>query len=151
MARRPLPSPHLARASVTLPHDRALVDDLVKRVTDATSAAGYSPTSTFAVRLAMEEAISNAFRHGHQGLDPRLTITVSYDIGPQRIELSVKDQGPGFKPEAVPDPTLDENLERPSGRGLMLMKAYMTSITYSAKGNEVRLVYDKPSANAKSA
>jgi serine/threonine-protein kinase RsbW len=62
----------------------------------------------------------------------------------QQIECSVEDQGAGFTPEEVPDPTLEENIERGSGRGLLLIRAYMTSVEYNKKGNKVTMVYDKP-------
>jgi serine/threonine-protein kinase RsbW len=58
--------------------------------------------------------------------------------------MAVEDQGPGFNPDAVPDPTLEENLERGSGRGLLLIKAYMASASYNAKGNRLEMVYRRP-------
>ena len=68
-------------------------------------------------------------------------VTLEVTVGPDEVLVSVEDQGPGFVPEAVPDPTLDENLDKPAGRGLMLMRAYMASIAYNPKGNRVTLVY----------
>jgi len=52
----------------------------------------------------------------------------------------IRDEGPGFDPKIVPDPTTDENLEKPNGRGIMLMRAYMDEIRYNAQGNQVRIV-----------
>jgi serine/threonine-protein kinase RsbW len=151
MAKRRKPTPSLSHpggiaASVTLRHDRTQIDEAVKRVTQATDASGFSPASTFAVRLALEEALSNAFRHGHRGLNPELPVSLRYEVTPARVELIVTDQGPGFQPDQIPDPTLEDNLERPSGRGLMLMKAYMSKVEYNRRGNEVRLVFEKPAA-----
>ena len=60
--------------------------------------------------------------------------------------MEIEDRGPGFDPGTVKDPTLDENLELPTGRGLLLIRAYMTSVEYNAKGNRVRMVYTKPAA-----
>jgi serine/threonine-protein kinase RsbW len=51
----------------------------------------------------------------------------------------IEDEGPGFAPTDVPDPTAEENLEKPGGRGIMLMKAFMTRVEYNQKGNRVRL------------
>lgn len=121
--------------------DRAEIDEVVRQVTGATEACGFPNAATFAVRLALEEAVSNAFRHGHRGLDQKLPIRVKYAVSPKRVELVVTDQGPGFRPSEVPDPTLEENLERPSGRGLMLMRSYMSRVEYSARGNEVRMEF----------
>ncbi|MCL4211472.1 MAG: ATP-binding protein [Phycisphaerales bacterium] len=53
------------------------------------------------------------------------------------------DEGSGFVPDAVPDPTLDENIVIPSGRGLMLMRAYMSEVCYNDRGNRVYLRYNR--------
>jgi serine/threonine-protein kinase RsbW len=111
---------------------------------DAAERHGYSKASLFAVRLAVHEALMNGFKHGHKGLDANLPVTFSYKVKAQQIECSVEDQGAGFTPEEVPDPTLEENIERGSGRGLLLIRAYMTSVEYNKKGNKVTMVYDKP-------
>ena len=95
-------------------------------------------------RLALEEGISNAFRHGHRGLTGETPIRLRFRVGPDELHVVITDRGPGFDPGTVPDPTLEQNLEVPSGRGLMLMRAYMTSVTHNAAGNEVTLVYRKP-------
>lgn len=105
---------------------------------------GYGETSKFAVRLAVEEALSNAFHHGHKGLPTTTPVQFEYSVGPAEVHLSVQDQGPGFKPTDVPDPTADENLELPSGRGLLLMRAYMTSVEFAGRGNVLQMRYTKP-------
>ena len=56
-----------------------------------------------------------------------------------RFEVRITDEGPGFDPSDVPDPTDVENLERPCGRGLMLMRHYMTDVHYNARGNSVSM------------
>lgn len=100
---------------------------------------GYSQEAIFAVRLAMEEALSNAVRHGNGG-DPAKTVTVEYAVTDQRIWISVADEGHGFEPETLPDPCDEENLARPHGRGVMLMQAYMTEVAYNERGNCVTMV-----------
>lgn len=104
---------------------------------------GYSKASRFAIKLAFEEAITNAFQHGHQGLENDLPVRVEYEVGVSEVRIHVEDRGPGFNASAVPDPTLDENLTIPTGRGLMLMKSYMTSVRYNERGNRVEMVYKK--------
>ncbi|NIA07260.1 MAG: ATP-binding protein [Actinobacteria bacterium] len=93
----------------------------------------------FAVRLALEEALSNAIKHGN-GLDPSKTVTVKFSVGPDKLQIAIADQGDGFNPLAVPDPTTDDHLEQPNGRGIMLMRAYMDEVAYNSRGNEVRMV-----------
>ena len=100
---------------------------------------GYSDKVQFAVRLALEEAISNAIRHGNKG-DPSKTVHIEYDVNAIRIQITICDQGSGFHPDKVPDPTLEENLTRPCGRGVMLMKAYMDEVTFNPQGNAVTMI-----------
>jgi anti-sigma regulatory factor (Ser/Thr protein kinase) len=60
--------------------------------------------------------------------------------------FEIEDQGPGFDPKAIPDPTDQFNIEMPSGRGVMLIKAYMTDVEYVPPGNKLRMTYRKPQA-----
>jgi serine/threonine-protein kinase RsbW len=100
---------------------------------------GYGEACAFAIRLALEEALLNAVRHGNR-MDPTKVVEVEYDIDPHRAIITVTDQGEGFDPAAVPDPTTDENLEKPTGRGVMLMRAYMDQVCFNDRGNQVRLI-----------
>jgi len=102
-------------------------------------ALGYSEECAFAVRLALEEAVVNAHKHGNRG-DASKHITVSYHVGPQRLIIRVRDEGPGFDPQAVPDPTEADRIALPNGRGIMLMRAYLDDVQYNRSGNEVQLV-----------
>ncbi len=101
---------------------------------------GYDDGARFAIRLAIEEAVVNAFRHGNRE-DPAKTVRFVADIGVDAAAFEIEDQGAGFDPRRVPDPTADENLEIPSGRGVMLIKAYMTEVEYLPPGNRLRMVY----------
>ena len=109
---------------------------------DDVQKAGFGDNACFAIRLALEEGLANAIRHGNQG-DPDKQITVEYTITDQRFTLSICDEGPGFVPDEVPDPTADENLEKPCGRGVMLIKAYMTDVSYNKKGNCVTMIKER--------
>ena len=100
----------------------------------------YTEFAQFAIRLCMEEAIVNAFRHGNRGA-PGKVVQFRCDINHERAEFEVRDEGEGFDPSGVPDPTADENLEIPSGRGLMLMRAYMSEVEHVPPGNALRMVY----------
>ena len=102
----------------------------------------FEAPSAFGIRLALEEALSNAFKHGNMD-DPEKTVQINCTISDGRIELEVSDQGLGFDPQVVPDPTVQENVEIPAGRGLMLMRAYMTSVTIHPPGNRVVMVYSR--------
>jgi serine/threonine-protein kinase RsbW len=99
---------------------------------------GYPAREATGVRLAVEEAILNGLYHGNRG-DPSKCVWVRFRFEAAEILVEVEDEGPGFDPERVPDPTLAENRSRSSGRGLLLMRHYMTSVHYSGRGNCVTL------------
>ena len=111
---------------------------------EALEAHGYSCKDVFGIRLAVEEALVNAVKHGHGG-DPTKRVSIRYCVGAKRVLVEVEDQGPGFDPELVPDPLDPKNLERPCGRGLLLMRSYLTSVRFSRKGSRVTL-YKRRSA-----
>ncbi len=92
----------------------------------------------FSIRLALEEALINAIKHGNQ-LDHTKKVHLSFRILEDRFEVQIHDEGPGFDPTDVPDPTAIENLERPCGRGLMLMRHYMDEVAYNSRGNGVTM------------
>lgn len=110
------------------------------RLLRAIESCDYPDAGIFAIRLAFEEAMMNAYKHGG-GSGGQVSIRV--DVTPGRVEISVDDHGPGFDPDSVPDPLADENLELPSGRGLMLMRQYMTRVTHNDRGNKVTMVYER--------
>jgi len=103
------------------------------------SQCGYDESATFAIKLALEEAMTNAVRHGNRS-DPTKRILVKYTVTIERTEIVIRDEGPGFQPDSVPDPTLPENIDRPNGRGIMLMRAYLDEVEYCDGGRAVRLV-----------
>lgn len=137
------PSSNQNAALMELSPQRADVERAVGAILGAVARHGYPEASKFAVRLAVEEALSNAFHHGHREL-ASTPVRLEYRIDAQRVVITVEDQGPGFDPGTVPDPTLDENLERPSGRGLMLIRAFMTRVTFNARGNLITMEYERP-------
>ena len=106
-------------------------------------ACGFDEDSTFAIKLALEEAMTNAVRHGNEG-DASKTVTVRYAITPEKVVICVRDEGPGFQPECIPDPTHPDRLSLPCGRGIMLMKAYMNEVEYRSDGREVRMMKLNP-------
>jgi len=90
----------------------------------------------FGIKLAVEEALVNAIRHGNR-LDPEKKVRVEYRVAPDRIDIRIADEGPGYDPSRVPDCKAEENLTRPGGRGLLLMRHYMTEVVVLPPGNEL--------------
>ena len=101
-------------------------------------ALNYGERATFAVRLALEEAVVNAIKHGNR-MDKAKRVTITYSADDRECVISVEDEGPGFDPAAVPDPTAEENIERPSGRGLMLIRAYMDEVSHDRQGRKITM------------
>jgi serine/threonine-protein kinase RsbW len=129
---------YLEQFEVTIPSDTAEGMAVQERVLGALDRLEFSPRDVFGIRLALEEALVNAIKHGNR-LDPQKQVRISCWIDRHRIEIRIEDEGRGFRPADIPDPTADENLEKPSGRGIMLMRAFMDSIEYNDRGNCVTL------------
>lgn len=144
MSRPDQPRSSADAISVQVFNERGSIEAVHEALIAAVDRFGYSKASKFAVRLALEEAIANAFHHGHRGLAGDLPVKVDFRVTSEEIRIAVEDQGPGFNPGDVPDPTLDENLEQPSGRGLMLIRAYMSDVSHSSRGNRLEMAYRRP-------
>lgn len=100
---------------------------------------GYGKEEVFAIRLSLDEAVTNAILHGN-GNDPTKKVTIEYTVDEQAVRIKVTDEGHGFCPENLPDPTLEDNLATPHGRGVMLIKVYMTEVHYNPCGNSLSMV-----------
>ena len=122
-----------------LPTRLTAIRESQRRVLARLAELGYGEDHRFAVRLAIEEALINAMKHGNRMEESR-QVRLAYRVLPDRVEVRVADEGAGFRPNGVPDPTVDENLQRPCGRGIMLMRSYMDEVAYSADGTEVHMV-----------
>ena len=96
------------------------------------------PHDIFGVHLALEEALVNAVKHGNR-MDEAKSVHVEVKLSPERLYVRIRDEGPGFKMEEVPDCTEDENLEKASGRGIMLMRNFMSFVEYNDVGNMVTM------------
>jgi serine/threonine-protein kinase RsbW len=123
----------------TIPSDLAASREVHKLIMDRVEACRYDEQSTFAIRLALEEGLMNAIKHGNK-LDPGKTVYVEAKVSPKATEILIEDQGKGFDRTGVPDPCAEENLLKCSGRGILLMEAYMDKVEYSRGGRRVRMV-----------
>ncbi|MBI2956418.1 MAG: ATP-binding protein [Acidobacteria bacterium] len=91
------------------------------------------------VRLALREALNNALKHGSQ-LDPEKKVQVRWRCDTRDgFSITVRDEGGGFDPMEVPDPTLPENLERFSGRGLYMIQGLMDHVEFRDHGREIHM------------
>jgi serine/threonine-protein kinase RsbW len=122
----------------TIPSDLAAVREVQSSILDDIKRHGYGSESTFAIKLALEEVLINAIKHGNK-FDPKKKVHVESNVTREMAEIIIEDEGAGFERVEVPDPTLTENLTKCSGRGILLIEAYMSSVEYSNKGRRVRL------------
>ena len=92
------------------------------------------------ILMAMTEAVNNAIHHGN-GLNPNKKTSVSFDRNEKQLKFTVTDEGIGFDFENLPDPTSPENLEKPNGRGIFLMKNLADEISFEDEGRKVELTF----------
>jgi serine/threonine-protein kinase RsbW len=143
-ARRRTPARGTARSTetrrdFTISSDFNDARDVQKRILDDVELAGFNSQSQFAIKLALEEAMINAIKHGNR-LDPDKKVRISAAISPKQAEIIIIDEGRGFSRQSVPDPTLDENLEKCSGRGIHLIEDNMTSAEWSNDGRTLKMI-----------
>jgi serine/threonine-protein kinase RsbW len=112
--------------------------EVIEAVVTAMADQSFPQKDQFGMRLVLEEALVNALTHGCQG-DPTKQVCVRYRVDAQRALAEIEDEGEGFDPQQVPDPLAPENLERPCGRGLLLMRSYATWVRHNRRGNCVTL------------
>ena len=90
-------------------------------------------------RVGLTEALSNAMLYGN-GYDPSKRVRVEVTLSQGQLKARITDQGTGFDPAAIPDPTTPENLCKPGGRGLFLMRQLLDEVSFNDRGNQVTLV-----------
>jgi serine/threonine-protein kinase RsbW len=125
-------------AETTIPSDPAEARRIQDEIEQLLHARHINEHDVFSIKLALEEALVNAIKHGNQ-MDRTKKVRIAYQVHPDRFDVQISDDGCGFDPSDVPDPTAFENLERPCGRGLMLMRHYMTEVTFNDRGNGVNM------------
>ena len=91
------------------------------------------------LRVALGEALANAILYG-RGEDPSSRVRIEAAFARDEVRVTVEDEGEGFDPDAVADPTAEENRDEPHGRGLFLIRSLMDEVTYNERGNAVTLV-----------
>jgi CheY-like chemotaxis protein/anti-sigma regulatory factor (Ser/Thr protein kinase) len=157
------------RSRFTLPNDESLVAPLIRRLEGVVFELGLCDrTELIRLAVALREAIVNAIDHGNLELDSELRQDdervyrrlgeerreqspyrerkVRIDFGVTRTEatFTIRDEGPGFDPSTLPDPTDPANLCRIGGRGVMLIRTLMDEVRFNATGNEITLVKRRP-------
>jgi serine/threonine-protein kinase RsbW len=132
--------------NLVIPSEVRLVD-LVHEVSQKLAElAGFSPDDALNVGLAVREAVINAILHGNKN-DPSRNVDIRLDL-PEAggIQVKIRDQGGGFNPEVTPDPTDDEHVLNASGRGILMIRAFVDNVTFrfeEGRGTEITMVKNK--------
>jgi serine/threonine-protein kinase RsbW len=113
---------------------RRLLDDLLAQL----GALDWARRDIFSVHLAVDEALVNAMVHGNAS-DESKHVRFCCGLSPERVRVEITDEGPGFDPACLPDPTDCAHLGCPGGRGVLLMRAFMTRVEFRDGGNHVVL------------
>lgn len=111
-----------------------------KAIDEATGELGITPENYGKILVSTLEAVNNAILHGNNS-DPLKTVDIEIVFKGNQLRIKITDQGAGFVPKNVPDPTVPENLEVLNGRGVFLMYRLADKITYSKKGNAVTMIF----------
>ncbi len=123
----------------TIPSLHAAARDVQKQILDEVQRHHYGEGCLHAIKLGLEEGLINAIKHGNKH-DAGKMVHVEAKVTSRSTEIVIEDQGSGFERRHVPDPCAKENLLKPSGRGILLMEAYMDKVVYSQGGRRVRMV-----------
>ena len=127
---------------LTLPSRIETVAKAANAVADFVSRSGISDEAAFGIDMAVREAVTNAVVHGN-AQDEQKAVELTLKSSPEAVEITVHDQGQGFSPEEVPDPTEEENILKTSGRGIFFMRTFMDEVTWSIRpggGTTVRML-----------
>jgi anti-sigma regulatory factor (Ser/Thr protein kinase) len=163
----------ITRSSISfrLENDSRLIAPTIEHL--QSHMVGWDETDRLRIGVALDESLLNAMHHGNLEVDSRLRdvgdgssyqteidkrnqvqpfrdrrVEVHAEISEAHIKVCVRDEGPGFAPESVADPTDAENLGKPSGRGLLLIRTFMSDVIHNDCGNEITMVKHRESEMA---
>ncbi len=117
---------------------RQMLDELLSQL----EAQHWPQHDIFAVHLATEEALVNAIYHGN-GCDARKNVHIVCRLSGDRLRIEISDEGVGFDPATLPDPTTSDQIHVPCGRGVMLMRSFMSRVQFNSRGNAVVMEKDR--------
>jgi serine/threonine-protein kinase RsbW len=129
----------------SIPSDLDVAHELIEQTILAMSDLEWPGGDMFHVQMAMEEALVNAIEHGNKRCESKL-VTVAISVSGQEITIQIKDQGDGFDHRNVADPTEEERLDQPRGRGVLLIRELMSQSRYNDLGNELVMIKTRSAA-----
>lgn len=126
--------------TLTIPSKLEQISLIEKIIDEISEKLTITPDVYGKILIATIEGVNNAIVHGNK-LDQNKNVTITFRVNPNEISIKITDQGPGFDPNSVPDPTVPENIENISGRGVFLMKRLSDSIKFENNGSTVELYF----------
>lgn len=151
------------RQEFAVENDTKFVPALVEQLLDAVGVVCTDSAARMKMGIALEEALLNAMIHGNLEVSSELRhrdddsfqtliaarqrnplygdrkVTVGVDVSSERVQFTIADEGPGFNVEGLPDPTREDRIVVPTGRGIMMMRTLMDDVSYNSEGNKVTL------------
>ncbi len=121
--------------------DPDILVDVENFITDVAEEQNFPEDVKTGLTLSVAEATANAIVHGNK-LDPKKLVTIKVIVDDEQVTVIIKDEGSGFDPDSIPDPTTPENLLKDSGRGIHIMKTFLHDLQYNftENGTEVTLI-----------
>lgn len=130
------------RCDRVIPNDTSAGRHVLEELLEQMRTNRWVKHDVYSVRLAVEEALVNAVVHGNRSETDK-HVRIGCRLAPNVVRIEITDQGKGFDPTTVPDPTSPDRLGCPRGRGVMLIKAFMSRVKYNATGNVVVMEKDR--------
>lgn len=124
---------------VRFPSDHGKACELIDQVLEQLVQREWPQSDRFAIQMGLEEALTNAIKHGNQN-DPQKLVTLKVRIDSIEIRILIADEGQGFRHARVRDPTRKSNRKRESGRGVALIRFFMNEVHYNEAGNQLEMV-----------
>ncbi len=129
----------LVRVETRIPSDISAIEAAVELIVrHCLSGTLTTERTRFNLSVSLSESLANAIICGNQE-DPEKWVDVLVELRAEIIEVRVTDEGDGFDPSSIPDPTRPEDLEEPCGRGLFLIRRLVDDVRFNAKGNSICL------------
>ncbi|MDD5504354.1 MAG: ATP-binding protein [Candidatus Omnitrophica bacterium] len=125
--------------TITIESDLRRIKQVVDQVKFMLEQVGAGESDVFDIRLCLEEALINAIKYGNK-FDKGKKVQVDFNHKDSKVSLTIEDNGDGFDIASVPDPTLDENILKGSGRGVFLIKYLMDELKFNKRGNRITMV-----------
>lgn len=121
--------------------DPDLMPEVEQFVLDIAAEVGLNKDKYNNIALAVAEAISNSIKHGNKN-DKSKKVSINIKVEDEKMIVSLKDEGTGFDPKTVPDPTQPENILKESGRGVHIMRSLLDDLkfNFTPNGTEIILI-----------